>query len=139
MAVDVKSLKKGSALRVLRNADSGEVLLGRARLCISFMCHLKGLMFTPRLDDDQGLLFVTGGESRTNSTIHMFFMMFSIAVVWLDKTGRVVDKQLAKPWRPAYAPKKPAQFYIEANVGLLDKVNIGDRLRFDEESTARQV
>ncbi len=134
MAVDVKSLKKGSALRVLRNADSGEVLLGRARLCIGFFCHLKGLMFTPRLDADQGLLFVTGGESRANTTIHMFFMLFPIAVVWLDKTGRVVDKQLAKPWRPAYAPKAPAQFYIEAHVSLLDKVNMGDRLRFDEEA-----
>lgn len=91
-----------------------------------------GLMFTAALPNDQGLLFVTGAESRTNSTIHMFFMRYPIAVIWLDKTGRVVDAQLAKPWRPAYVPKAPAQFYIEANLALLDTVRVGDRLRFDE-------
>jgi len=118
--------------RVLRNAETGEVVLGRAKLCVSFLCHLKGLMFTASLPDDQGLLFVTGSESKVNSTIHMFFMLFNIAVVWMDKDGRVVDAQLAKPWRPAYIPRLAAQFYIEANVSLLERVHIGDRLRFDE-------
>lgn len=118
--------------RVLRNAKSGEVVLNRARWCSSFLCHLRGLQFVPSLPDGEGLLFVTKGESRANTTIHMFFMMFSIAVVWLDKSGRVVDKQLAKPWRPAYAPKAPAQYYIEANTDLLDRVEIGDVLLFDE-------
>jgi uncharacterized membrane protein (UPF0127 family) len=118
--------------RVLRNADTGDVVLARARWCSSFLCHLRGLQFVPSLPHNEGLLFVTGGESRTNTTIHMFFMRFSIAVVWLDKSGRVVDKQLAKPWRPAYAPKAPAQYYIEANTDLLDRVEIGDVLLFDE-------
>lgn len=125
---------KGSPYRILRNADTGEVVLGRAKLCISFFCHLKGLMLTPHLDDDQGLLFVTGSESKVNSTIHMFFMLFSIAVIWMDKDGRVVDKQLAKPWRPAYVPRLPAQYYLEANTTVFDRVNVGDRLRFDEVS-----
>jgi uncharacterized membrane protein (UPF0127 family) len=64
----------------------------------------------------------------------MFNMFFSIAVVWLDAQGRVVDKKLAKPWRPAYAPRKPAQYYLEANVDVLERVAIGDLLQFDEES-----
>lgn len=89
-------------------------------------------MLRPNLPENEGLLFVTGSESRTTTTIHMFFMLFSIAVVWLDKDGRVVDKQLAKPWRPAYVPAAPAQFYLEANVSLLDRVQVGDHLRFDE-------
>ncbi len=42
--------------------------------------------------------------------------------------GKVVDKVLAKPWRPAYASKVPAQYTIEARPSLLDKVSIGDRL-----------
>jgi uncharacterized membrane protein (UPF0127 family) len=89
-------------------------------------------MFVRDLPRDEGLLFVTGSESRTNSTIHMLFMRISIGVIWLDKSGRVVDKVLAKPWRLAYSPRQPAQFYIEANTDILDRVKIGDVLRFDE-------
>ncbi len=118
--------------RVLRNAETGEVILARVKLCVSFWCHFKGLQLTPRLPEDEGLLFVTGGESRSNTAIHMFFMLFSIGVVWLDKNGRVVDKQLAKPWRPMYTPKSPAQYYVEANPSVLERVRVGSRLRFDE-------
>lgn len=118
--------------RVLRNTETGGVILARVRLCISFWCHLRGLQLVPRLPPDEGLLFVTGSESRSNTAIHMFFMLFSIGVVWLDASGKVVDKKFAKPWRPLYAPRLPAQYYIEANPDLLDRVQIGDRLRFDE-------
>lgn len=89
-------------------------------------------MFTASIPPDAGLLFVTGSESKVNSTIHMFFMRYPIAVVWMDKHGRVVDKQLAKPWRPAYAPKSPAQYYVEAHPDLLNRVQVGDQLTFDE-------
>lgn len=118
--------------RVLRNTKTNKVVLARARMCTSFWCHFRGLQLVPRLPEDEGLLFVTGSESRSNSAIHMFFMLFSIGVVWLDKSGKVVDKQLAKPWRPMYMPRSPAQYYIEANPSLLGHVEIGDRLRFDE-------
>lgn len=121
--------------RILRNTETNEVILGRAKLCISFWCHLRGLQLVPRLPEDQGLLFVTGRESRAGSSIHMFFMLFSIGVVWLDANGTVVDKKLAKPWRPVYASIKPAQYYIEANPTILDRVQVGDILRFDEEAT----
>lgn len=121
-----------SRYRVLRNAETGAVVLGRARWCASFFCHFKGLMLVPRLPADQGLLFVTHAEGRSHTAIHMFFMRFRIAVVWLDASGTVVDKTLAKPWRPMYAPQSPAQYYIEANPDLLDRVQVGDRLRFDE-------
>ncbi len=118
--------------RILRNAETDEVILARVKLCISFWCHFRGLQLIPRLPDDQGLLFVTNSEGRAHTTIHMLFMLFSIGVVWLDASGRVVDKCLAKPWRPAYAPRAPAQYFIEANPGVLDRIQIGDTLRFDE-------
>lgn len=79
-------------------------------------------------------MFVTKHEGKAHTTIHMLFMNFSIAVIWLDKNGRVVDKKLAKPWRPAYAPAMPAQYYLEANPAMLDRVQVGDLLRFDEAS-----
>ena len=120
--------------RILRNAETDEVVLERAKWCKSFWCHFRGLQLVFRLPSNQGLLFVTGSESRSQTAIHMFFMLFSIAVVWLDSSGKVVDKKLAKPWRPYYSSSEPAQYYIEANVDLLDRVNLGDVLRFDEET-----
>ncbi len=117
--------------RVLRSA-AGEIVLARVRLCESFWCHFRGLQLVSRLPEDEGLLFVNAGESTTHTTIHMLFMLFSIGVVWLDSSGKVVDKQLAKPWRLAYVPKVPAQYFIEANTSLLERVHMGDVLRFDE-------
>jgi uncharacterized protein len=118
--------------RVLENANTGQVILPRTRLCVSFLCHFKGLMFVRHLPSDEGLLFVTGSESRTNAAIHMFFMFIPISVIWMDKDGRVVDKTLAKPWRPLYSPKAPAQYYLEANPDVLERVQVGDVLRFDQ-------
>lgn len=123
-----------SQWRVLRNVNTGAVVLARARLCKSFWCHFRGLQLVPRLPDDEGLLFITKHEGRAHTSIHMFFMLFAIGVIWLDSKGKVVDKQLAKPWRPAYAPSQPAQYYIEANPTMLDRVEVGDMLRFDEVS-----
>jgi uncharacterized protein len=118
--------------RVLKKDPDNKVILKRVKLCDNFWTRFRGLQLATHLPDDEGLLFVTGSENRANTTIHMFFMFFSIGVVWLDASGKVVDKCFAKPWRPAYAPKSPAQYFIEANPAILDKVQIGDVLRFDE-------
>lgn len=124
-----------SRWRILRNVQTGAVVLPRARLCDNFWCHGKGLQFVSHLPEGEGLLFVYNREGIAQTTIHMFFMAFSIGVVWLDAAGKVVDKKLAKPWRPAYAPAAPAQYFIEANPSILERVQIGDILRFDEQAT----
>jgi len=118
--------------RVLKKTPNNKVVLKRVKLCDNFWTRFRGLQLVRHLPEDEGLLFVTGSENRANTTIHMFFMFFSIGVVWLDASGKVVDKCFAKPWRPAYAPRSPAQYFVEANPTILDKVEIGDMLRFDE-------
>ncbi len=118
-----------SAFRALRN-EKGDVLLARAKWCSSFWCKLRGLMFRRSLPDSEGLIFVYGRESVLETSIHMLFMAFPIAAIWLDSEGRVVDKALAKPWRLAYAPKRPAQYVIEARPALLERVQLGERLIF---------
>ena len=117
--------------RTLRKED-GTVLLARLKWCAPFWCKFKGLMFRRNLPEGEGLLFVYSRPSKMDTTIHMFFMRFAIATVWLDANGVVIDKVLAKPWRPAYAPQAPAQYFIEACPSLLDRVMIGDRLEFSE-------
>lgn len=121
-----------SEWRILRNAATRDILLARTQVCASPWCHFWGLQFRAHLPANEGILFVRRRESIVDTSIHMLFMRFSIAVIWIDGQGRVVDKKLAKPWRPAYASSKPAQYYLEANVSLLDRVQVGDVLTFDE-------
>lgn len=121
-----------SEWRSIRKADTNEIILARAKWCASYWCHFRGLQLVRDLPEDEGLLFVTSSESRAGTAIHMFFMFMSIAVVWVNKDFEVVDKKFAKPWRPAYSPKAPAMYYIEANPSLLERVEIGDKLTFDE-------
>ena len=60
------------------------VFLDNVRWCSSFICKLRGLMFRRALEPDEGLLLVEQFESRTATAIHMLFMRFAIAVIWLD-------------------------------------------------------
>ncbi|MCA9916257.1 MAG: DUF192 domain-containing protein [Anaerolineae bacterium] len=121
-----------SKQRLIRNKRTNEIVLPNATWCQSFWCQLRGLQFRSSLADGEGLLFVQDGESRINSAIHMFFVFMEIAVVWLDSSGTVVDKKLAKPWRPLYVPQAAAQYFIEAHPSLLQRVQIGDVLEFTE-------
>ncbi|MCU0496461.1 MAG: DUF192 domain-containing protein [Anaerolineae bacterium] len=125
-----------SEWRKLVNAKTGAVILPRLRLCISWWCHFKGLQFSSQIAPDQGLLFVTRSEGRVHTAIHMFFVFYPIAVFWLDRHCQVVDKKLAKPWRPSYAPSKPAQYYLETHVDLLDHIQVGDLLNFEQDMTS---
>ncbi|MFP4322711.1 MAG: DUF192 domain-containing protein [Anaerolineales bacterium] len=117
--------------RKITNSATGEVILARARWCASWWCRFRGLMLRADLPADEGLLFVHRRASRIDATIHMLFMLIPIGVVWLDADRRVVDAKLAKPWRLAYAPAKPAQYYIEAVPDILGRVSVGDVLEFE--------
>jgi len=117
---------------VLVNRTTGKKLASTVRLCNTFWTRLRGLMFRPPLCSDEAYLFCYGRESIAETSIHMFFVSFSIAVLWLDAEYRVVDKVLAKPWRPYYASEKPAQFFVEGLPALLEKVQVGDVLQVEE-------
>ncbi|MAU11186.1 MAG: hypothetical protein CL607_15305 [Anaerolineaceae bacterium] len=119
-----------SEYRRIVNVTHNSVVLERAKWCISFWCRFRGLQFVTRLPENQGLLFVSDHDSKSDTTIHMLFMFMSIGVIWVNAEGIVVDKKLAKPWRLAYVPAKPAKYFIEANTSILERVSIGDKLTF---------
>jgi uncharacterized membrane protein (UPF0127 family) len=121
---------RANTLRKLRQED-GTVLLSQLHWCASHWCKFKGLMLRKQISPNEGLLFVYDKEGTVETSIHMLFMRFAISVIWLDAQGVVVDKKLAKPWRPVYVPQKPAQYFIEASPALLERVMIGDRLTFE--------
>ncbi len=115
----------------VKRQSSGEVLLHRARWCKSYLSRLRGLMFRAGLAEGEALVLVEGADSRTTTAIHMFFVPFAIAAIWIDGRGRVVDKALAEPWRPFYGPRAPARYVLEAAPELLEKVVIGEELVFE--------
>jgi uncharacterized membrane protein (UPF0127 family) len=117
-------------LEMIRNATSEQVLASKVKWCTTPLTRGLGLMFHPPLGKDKAYVFVERGESRTLTTIHMLFVFFPIAVIWLDAHKRVVDKVLARPFHPYYAPRQPAQYYLECHPDALSRVGIGDQLEF---------
>jgi len=89
-----------------------------------------GLMFRKFLLPNDGVLLVEASDSRMNSSIHMLFMNFDIAVIWINSNMIVVDKVLAKKWKPYYAPQEPAKFILEINPDQINAFKIGDQVTF---------
>jgi uncharacterized membrane protein (UPF0127 family) len=110
---------------------SGEVLVPNVRWCDSFLCKLRGLMFRRHLDPTEGILLVEPVATRSAASIHMLFMAFPIAAIWLGPDFTVVDMTLARPWRPIYIPARPARYTLEAHPDVLSRVAIGEALLFD--------
>ena len=98
--------------------------------CDSFLCRLRGLMFRSRLALDEGLLLVQSRDSRLDSSIHMFFVPFDLAVFWINSKMEVVDKVIARSWRPAYFPKAEAKYILEIHPDRFNDYNIGDYVEF---------
>lgn len=87
-------------------------------------------MFRSRLNPDDGLLLVEKRDSRIDTSIHMFFVPFDIAVFWINSEMTVVDKIIAKSWRPVYVPKADAKFTLEIHPDRFRDYEIGDKVDF---------
>jgi uncharacterized membrane protein (UPF0127 family) len=98
--------------------------------CDSFLCRLRGLMFRSHLSLDEGLLLVEKRDSRLDTSIHMFFVPFDLAVFWINSDMTVVDKVIAKSWKPAYFPKANAKYTLEIHPDRWADYEIGDKVEF---------
>jgi uncharacterized membrane protein (UPF0127 family) len=94
--------------------------------------QLRGFTFRSRSAADEGLLLVGKRDSRLDSSIHMLFVPFDLAVIWIDSAMKVVDKVLAKPWRPAYFSKRPARYVLEVHPERWGDFEIGDGVEFKD-------
>jgi len=109
-----------------------ETLLARVKWCDTFASRLRGLTFRRAPAADEGLLLVEKRAGIAATSIHMFFVGFDIAAVWLDNDRRVVHTALARSWRPYYASPVPARYVLEGPPDLLRRVVAGEQLRFEE-------
>ena len=119
-----------STWRTIRSAETGEVVLPRAKWCAGYWCHLRGLMFRRAIAPDEGLFFTETVGGRLATAIHMCCVPFPIGVLWLDDEERVVDKVIAKPWR-LYIPRAAACAYLEGPPSLVTWVKVGERLHWE--------
>ena len=103
------------------------------RLCASFWSRFRGLMFTPSVALHGGVLIDEKTDSRVNTTIHMFFMNYDIAAVWIGSAGVVVDRVLARRWQPYYAPSRPARYILETHPDRLADFQVDDRVKLLDE------
>ncbi|AEH24221.1 DUF192 domain-containing protein [Pyrococcus yayanosii] len=104
---------------MLRNDTKGKVWTGEVCIADTFLKRFLGLMFR-RVT--YALILVLPTETRTNASIHGFFMREPIDVIFLDSERRVVDMTLLKPWH-VYLPKRPARYVVEGPVGLISALN----------------
>ena len=112
------------------NQETREVIIESARWCSSRLCRLMGLQFRRHLNPGEALILVKDKDSTSSTSIHMFFVFFPIAAIWINGKGKVTSAQLAKPWRPYYASPEPARYVVETSPKILQKISVGDELDF---------
>lgn len=103
-------------------AQNGEVICPRVAIADSMFSRMKGLMFSEELPDCDGLLI-----TPCNS-IHTFFMLYSLDVLFLDKDFKVIKAIYdLRPWRMSWVYFK-AQQVLEMKAGTLKKgIKTGDQ------------
>jgi len=113
----------------VQNLDRDDGELPRVTVCDSFAARLRGLMFRPSLGEDEGLLLVGARDRRLDAAIHMLFVPFDLAVIWISSDLEVADKVLAKAWHPAYVPARPAKYVLELHPAHLSDFDVGRRVK----------
>lgn len=113
-------------MKSLENVTKGTEIARQVELADSFFRRLRGLLGRTRLEPGHALII-----DETNS-IHMFFMLFSIDVIFTDENGVVLAvfprrRPFSLPvmsWKAFYA--------IELEVGVIEasRTDVGDRLEW---------
>ncbi len=122
-------MKPKSHVKVVKRS-TGEVLIASAAWCQSWFSRLRGLQFRRSLKPGEAIILAHGSDTIATSSIHMFFVFFPIAAVWINRAGRVTSAQLAKPWRPYYASPEPASYVLETSPEFLKCIEVGDEVDF---------
>ena len=104
----------------------------RVKYCDTFLTQLRGFTFRSDLAKNEGLVLVGRRDSRVDSSIHMFFVSFDLAVIWINSDMQVVDKILAQSWKPAFFSKQPAKYVLEVHPDRWEEFQVGDRVQFKD-------
>jgi len=103
---------------VIIKGDNGQIIASNVHIADRFFSRLKGLMFTKSLPKNSALVI------NPCNSIHMFFMNYSLDVVFVDKNDIVLDVIVnIKPWHISkivlssqYVIELPAKSTLESNI-----------------------
>jgi len=116
---------------IVQNRDAKIETPAKIKYCDTFLTHL-GFTFRPRIARDEGLVLVWKRDTRLDSSITMLFVFFDLTVVWINSEMQVVDKIIAKSWRPSYFPKQPARYALEIHPERWGEYEIGNTVEFQD-------
>jgi uncharacterized membrane protein (UPF0127 family) len=112
------------------------VIADRVIYCSSSASRREGLLSFRKLEPGEGILMAMPtarqGKKGVVTSIHMMGMKFPICAAWLDQEGRVVHATIAKPWGLYYASPEPAWYVLEAHPDLVDKLEKGIKIHWEE-------
>ncbi len=108
------------------NKTRRTVISDGASECKTMLSQGIGLMLRTKITP---LIFVLSPPRKM--TIHSFFMLKTIDILFLDEKRKVVDLKTLKPWK-WYTPKEKANYIIEAPEGAIyaTSTKIGDNINF---------
>ena len=102
-----------------------KILADKVRPANRFFERLIGLMGKEQLDENEGLLLFHC------SSIHCFFMKFTIDAVYLSTNWKVLGAETLKPWEIGRIVKG-AKHVLELKAGsTAGRVAVGDILEID--------
>ena len=114
----------GPRERTLVTAD-GVIVCDRCRIAQRPWSRMRGLLGRRRLDESEGILL------RPAASVHTWFMLFPIDIVFLDRDLSVLRVVSGlRPWRAV--GKRGSKAVLELSAGASDAcgLHVGDRLEW---------
>jgi len=117
---------------MIKNLTKKKKIIGKYKLADSILLRCIGLMFSRKSHFNYGLIFDLNRETRIGAGLHMFFVFFSINVVFLDSKKKVVDiKTKFKPFT-VYTTNKKCRYIIEFPLKINNRYySIGDKIEWE--------
>ena len=103
----------------ISNTTWKTVIAEHAKECKTVLSQGIGLMFRTKIIP---LLFILKKPQRI--TIHSFFMLKTIDVIFLNEKKEVVDVKTLKSWS-WFTPKERAKYVIEVPKGTIQRTETG--------------
>ena len=105
---------------MIKNKTRGKTLANQAKISGSLLFKSLGLMFSRPLKD-KGLVFVFNRDVKIS--LHMFFVFFTIDVLFLDKDRKVVEiKENFFPFS-VYFPRNRYRYGVELPKGTSRRIH----------------
>jgi uncharacterized membrane protein (UPF0127 family) len=99
------------------------IIADDVKIADTFMTRFVGLMNKKSINEGEGLLLMRC------SSIHCFFMKFTIDAVYLSKDMIVLDKETVAPWKIGIFVKRAAHV-LELSENASKRISPGDKLEF---------